>query len=170
MKNDLFYHAGCFCHAGWGGTGNEATVDVRFVYLDSFPGSTGLEHKHWSRAGRESLVFFLTWAVSRVVRGWRDLCVGVPEDSEQQKEQRQCVSYLYLPDMGWNILHAENSEMNSMQNVLCSDNVGSFPITLYSCEKGYQALPVHMVSRAGKLVCVCVVCACMCVLERMCIS
>ena len=58
MKNDLFYHAACFCQAGWGGTGNEATVDVCFIDLDSFPGYPGLEHKQWSRAGRESLVFF----------------------------------------------------------------------------------------------------------------
>ena len=58
------------------------------AYVALFRGSHAPEYDHWSCAGRESLVFFLTWAVLKVGGEVRPkLCMGVPEDSEYEKEQ-----------------------------------------------------------------------------------
>jgi len=38
------------------------------LYVASFPGSHAREREHWSCAGVESLVFFVTWKAEKIER------------------------------------------------------------------------------------------------------
>ena len=56
----------------------------RYRVVASFPGSHAPEREHWSCAGVESLVFFLTW---EALRDRREVDATLI-DSEQKKEWR----------------------------------------------------------------------------------
>ena len=66
---------------------NATFIKCQLASLTSFP---ALKHEHCNCEDRKSLIFFLTWTASMVERGRRPkLCMGIPRDFEQQKDQRQ---------------------------------------------------------------------------------
>ena len=77
--------------------------------LASFPGSPTLEHQHWSCAGGESLVFFLTWAASRLERGYRDLNFAWAYPKTQNRKKSNHSSHVSTGSYwGVNIIHTEH--------------------------------------------------------------
>ena len=94
-----------------------------FVILASFPGSHAPERKHWSCAGMESLVFFLTWAPPKVERGCKDLnCVWAYPKAQNRKGAKVAGSFRHVPSyQGTNIIHTErrtHSRLNNTQKML----------------------------------------------------
>ena len=66
---------------------NATFIKCQLASLTSFP---ALKHEHCNCEDRKSLIFFLTQTTSMVERGRRPkLCMGIPRDFEQQKDQRQ---------------------------------------------------------------------------------
>ena len=85
-------------------------------YLALFPGSHTPQRKHWSCAGMESLVFFVTWKGLKVERVWKDLncACAYPKTWNRGKkakvasrEQLSNLLYTSLVIGGGDITHTE---------------------------------------------------------------
>ena len=87
------------------------------AYVALFRGSHTPEHDHWSCAGRESLVFFLTWAALKVGGNWDLNCAWAYLKTQNKKKSNLLHVSSY---QGANITRTKrwtHSWLNNAQNV-----------------------------------------------------
>ena len=126
------------------------TIVISLAGGSLVPRFSTLERKHWSCAGRESLVFILTWAVSKV-DGVEWLIMRGHTRRLRTRKREKVVGYLLHISsyQGANIIHTKRWTNSWLNNVpFCSKNCG--PVSIMSHEKKYQVLPACTYSHSGR--------------------
>ena len=113
--------------------------------LALFPGSHALEREHWSCAGVESLVFFVTWKALKVERRWRGLnCAWAYPRLRTGKRAKVAGNLLHISSyQALNNIHTKRWSIVGW--TMCKTLpfcFGPILITSCLCKKKYQALRV----------------------------